>query len=229
MVDKTITRTDLLNFLVEKYDLRTYLEIGLQDRTQNFDKIKCREKVSVDPDPNAGATWEMTSDEFFRMMESVKECEAIPTKSYSGLNAEVMTSRYWHPFDLVFIDGMHTAEQVKKDFENALKVLSPSGWVVIHDCNPLNEEHTIVPRPTERGHWNGDVYKFAAWFGIDHNWVRVTVDIDNGCMVYSHRDNLGSPHPLQVPDISWEEFNKNKDRFLNLRTWDEFVKIYNGK
>src|SRR5687768_13438612 len=97
------TRTDLLNHLAERYDLQAYLEIGLQDGTQNFDKIKCHKKISVDPDPKAGADYEMTSDEFFKYRMD----------DYEGTPFE---------FSLIFIDGMHTAEQVKKDFENALKI-----------------------------------------------------------------------------------------------------------
>jgi hypothetical protein len=190
------TRTDLLNHLAEKYNLQRYLEIGVQNTVQNFDKINCKYRVCVDPDPAAGATFQMTSDEFF-------DCEPE-----AG-------------FDLIFIDGMHTAEQVKKDFENALKVLlSPNGFIVLHDCNPLKEEHTIVPRPTKTGHWNGDVYKFAgrlSSFEFFH-----TIDIDNGCGVFKDVDN--QLFPLR-PEFDWEYFDKNRKELLNLISWDEFIKL----
>src|SRR5690606_11871232 len=80
------TRTDLLNHLAEKYSLERYLEIGVQVPALNFDKINCPYKIGVDPDPNASALHCVTSDEFF---------------SYNK-----------DQFDLIFIDGLHTAEQV---------------------------------------------------------------------------------------------------------------------
>lgn len=194
----TVTRTDLLNHLAKKYNLQAYLEIGVQVPELNFDKIICKQKVGVDPDPAARATWCMTSDEFFE------------SESYLGIMP-----------DLVFIDGLHTAEQVKKDFNNALKILSPNGFIVLHDCNPQKEEHTIVPRPTKTGHWNGDVYKFAVAFTGYAALVRVTVDIDNGCMVYQKRMN--TQPEFSTSEIKWEAFDKNRKMLLNLISWEEFL------
>jgi hypothetical protein len=193
------TRTDLLNHLAEKHGLISYLEIGVQDPKQNFDKIICPQKVSVDPDPKSGATWQMTSDEFFA------------GEFYLGIQP-----------DLVFIDGLHTAEQVRKDFENALKILSLGGFIVLHDCNPEKEEHTIVPRPTKTGHWNGDVYKFAATIGR----AKHTIDIDNGCMIV-YGNHVYVPKPQRsfyldrFPD--WQTFSSNRIGLLNLISWDEFI------
>ena len=198
-----MTRTDLLNHLIQKHGLTCYLEIGLQDAKQNFDKIQCEYKVSVDPDPKAGAMYEHTSDDFFYFWQ--------PNEDDT-----------YERFDLIFIDGLHTAEQVKKDFENALQVLTPNGFIVLHDCNPLKEEHTIVPRPTERGHWNGDVYRFAS--ALLHKG-KYTVDIDNGCMVCpGTRDKY---QILHMPFSTWELFNNWRRELLNLISWDEFVKLNN--
>lgn len=192
------TRTDLLNHLAEKYNLQRYLEIGVQDPAQNFNKIICKEKWSVDPNPAAKATHCETSDDFFE------------------------TTSIGPHYDLIFIDGLHTAEQVKKDFENALKILSPNGFIVLHDCNPEKEEHTIVPRPTERGHWNGDVYKFASSVvaPIPGKKKKLTVDIDNGCMVVP---NFGGYWLIDAP--SWEFFNSHRKDLLNLISWEEFIKL----
>src|SRR5690606_5184892 len=155
--NKMPNRTDLLNHLATKYDLKRYLEIGVQNPDINYYKIVCPYKTGVDPDPRADATYRMTSDRFFEFTTNT--------------------------FDLIFIDGLHTAEQVGKDFENSLKILSPKGFIVLHDCNPEKEEHTIVPRPTPTGHWNGDVYKFACRLSDPENMFH-TVNIDNGCGVF---------------------------------------------
>lgn len=196
------TRTDLLNFLAEKYNLQRYLEIGVQVPELNFDRIICNYKVGVDPNPQAHATFCMTSDEFFQ----------------TGFDRLYVNTDWETKFDLIFIDGLHTAEQVKKDFENAMKILSPNGFIVLHDCSPLKEEHTIVPRPTERGHWNGDVYKFAVSFK-DSPYVS-TVDIDNGCMVIQFKAGL---EWTKVDYIAWEFFDEYRKELLHLISWDEFI------
>jgi hypothetical protein len=191
------TRTDLLNHLAETYDLQRYLEIGVQVPELNFDKIKCPIKVGVDPDPASKAWFNVTSDVFFSM---------VLADQYMGGG----------DYDLIFIDGLHTAEQVKKDFENALKVLSPDGFIVLHDCNPLKEEHTIVPRPTKTGHWNGDVYKFAARLSLP----KITVDIDNGCLVFK---NTCVPYEREVP-TAWSLFDRFRHELLNIISWNEFYR-----
>lgn len=227
-------RTDLLNHLATKYNLKRYLEIGVQNPMQNFDKIICEYKVSVDPDPNAHASYCKTSDDFFEMMSEYRHLDSIqivteaPMYEVSIVDGEhapgfsKINSLYTPTeFDLIFIDGLHTAEQVKKDFENALKVLSPNGFIVLHDCNPLKEEHTIVPRPTPTGHWNGDVYKFA--IGIDKAHA-LTVDLDNGCLVFSNFKSLMSVVYKPV-NTGWDFFDLNRKTLLNLISWDEFVKL----
>jgi SAM-dependent methyltransferase len=203
-------RTDLLNHLAEKYKLERYLEIGVQVPELNFDRIKCKYKVGVDPDSDifsdTGDIYPATSDFFFA---EISEDLGFRDKK----------------FDLIFIDGLHIAEQVKKDFENALKILSPNGFIVLHDCNPEKEEHTIVPRPTERGHWNGDVYRFALALAKEDALDVDTVDIDNGCMVISRAAGTQVyivPEPTYKP---WNEFDKNRKELLNLISWDEFIGI----
>ena len=187
-------RTDLINHLINKHGLRRYLEIGLQNAEINFDKIQCGDKTSVDPDSKANASHCMTSDVFFKLKND-------------------------KPYDLIFIDGLHTAEQVKKDFENALKVLSPDGFIVLHDCNPLKEEHSIVPRPTERGHWNGDVYKFACELGLYKESYK-TVDIDNGCGVWHSKEQYQG---FNLDPPQWAAFDKDRNYYLNLISWDDFT------
>lgn len=228
------TRTDLLNHLAVKYNLNSYLEIGVQVPELNFDKIICKSKIGVDPDPKARATFCKTSDDFFEFIldyqhldriqlvtkAPVYEVSIVPggnAPAFSWLDSLFAQTK----FDLIFIDGLHTAEQVRKDFNNALKVLSPNGFIVIHDCNPIKEEHTIVPRPTPRGIWNGDVYKFASTLGVNDGYC--TVDIDNGCGVF--RNGIEEYEPFYPPPIFWNYFNENRKELLNLISLDEFVSI----
>ena len=114
---KDIFRWDLIQFLINKYDYSTYLEIGC-DKNQSFSKIKIPYKVGVDP--ISGGTIRKTSDDFFK---SNKE-----------------------KFDIIFIDGLHHYEQVIVDINNALSVLNDNGHILVHDCLPRTIAHQAIPR-----------------------------------------------------------------------------------
>jgi len=114
---KDIFRWDLIQFLINKYDYSTYLEIGC-DKDQSFSKIKISHKVGVDP--ISGGTIRKTSDEFFKN------------------NKE--------KFDIIFIDGLHHYEQVIVDINNALSVLNDNGHILVHDCLPRTIAHQAIPR-----------------------------------------------------------------------------------
>lgn len=61
-------------------------------------------------------------------------------------------------FDVVFIDGLHTYEQVRRDVINAINCLEDNGWVVLHDMLPRDWIEHHVPM-VARGAWTGDVWK----------------------------------------------------------------------
>lgn len=184
--------TDLLNALIEKYNLKSYLEIGVQNPANNFDKVKCGVKVGVDPDLAIipGVIYGGTSDQYF---DAVKPCK--------------------QNFDLAFIDGDHTKEQVKKDFENCLLHLSDSGFIVIHDVLPENEAGTIVPRQTKV--WWGDVYKWAMT-ARNYSGIRfVTFNIDNGCMLV-WKDETAEPYTNYVGPCDWHVYQSIGKVLLNV-------------
>ena len=211
-----MTRTDVLNHLAEKYKLKRFLEIGVQNPAQNFDKIKCEYKVSVDPDPNAHASFCMTSDKFFSLTD-----DDLHDYGWASLfKVHGKKDHYWSQFDLVFIDGMHTAEQVEKDFDNAIKVLSRDGWVCVHDCSPEREEFTHVPRD-KTGSWNGDVFKWAmsTW----HN--KMTVDVDNGVLIFCNNWPDINIQELKPEFRTWEYFDAHRKELLNLITYEEFISL----
>jgi hypothetical protein len=102
----------------------TYLEIGVESgytyNNVHFDKNK---KTGVDPDPkcNDSSIVKCTSDDFFEK-DSLQK------------------------YDVIFIDGMHHAEYVLKDFNNSIKVLNDNGSIFIDDIIPLNyNEQLKIP------------------------------------------------------------------------------------
>lgn len=175
--------TQLLNYLIERYGLKSYLEIGVQNPANNFDKINCKYKEGVDPEiKRRGDLFDMTSDKYF---------DFIPEHRF---------------FDLIFIDGDHTKEQVKRDFENSLRCLNQNGFIVIHDTLPLNEQGTRVPRETKQ--WWGDVYKFAFELNLYPGIDFCTYDFDNGCTVVWKTDKDLSI--MQLPEVDYEFYLNNK-------------------
>ncbi len=126
-------RIALVNLLLSEKDDPAYLEIGCASNNL-FDSVHALNKVGVDP--AAGGTIRETSDKFFDTNK--------------------------RNFDVVFIDGLHTYEQVRRDVVNSLQCLNDGGWIAIHDMLPRNwiEHHT--PDVTRSGDtWTGDVWKVA--------------------------------------------------------------------
>ncbi len=103
------TRTAMVNYACSVTNAKSYLEIGCK-KNVTFDTIPVLHKVGVDRE--MGGTIRMTSDEFFAQ------------------NKET--------FDVIFIDGLHTYEQVHRDISNALNALNKGGMIVLDDMLPLN-------------------------------------------------------------------------------------------
>jgi hypothetical protein len=194
-------RYDIINHFIRTRGYTSYLEIGVQRPSQCFDKIICEHKEGVDPDCSSQATHIMTSDEFF-----ASTCE----RTYS----------------VIFIDGYHSASQVEKDVQNALKFLNPNGVIILHDCLPKTEKEQLPEM--QSGDWTGDVWK--AWIKIRYGiiWRSYTINTDHGCGVIDTSQtcphnilNFGMGERLMPPvaeeDMTWAWFCENKDWALSVR------------
>lgn len=195
------TRMDLLNYLISRYNLTSYLEIGCAGN-DCFNAVKCPKKVGVDP--LAGGTHRMTSDQFF----------AINKDS----------------FDLIFIDGLHWSEQVLKDVQNSLKALTPKGLMVLHDCNPPTEIEGRWPNPYEHPYpfhpnWNGDVWKAVLNLRGMLMLDLAVGDFDSGCGVIQRRPNTD---PIKLPkiytNITYQQFDANRAKWLRLMSFNNLKK-----
>ncbi len=141
-------------------DPQRYLEIGC-DSGIVLKASSCPHKVGVDP--GRGGTIRTTSDAFF-----------------AGNTDQ---------FDLVFIDGLHEYEQVKRDIYNSLKVLSGNGAILLHDCLPLSYQAQTVPSIAGHGDWNGDVWKAIAEVKQDPDVDLRVITVDHGVGLLLPRAN----------------------------------------
>jgi hypothetical protein len=124
-------RIALVNLLVSRKADCAYLEIGCA-ANDLYDSVPALNKVGVDP--QNGGNVRKTSDDFFQTNESC--------------------------FDVIFIDGLHTYGQVRKDIINSIKFLKQGGWIAFHDMLPRSWMEHNVPY-LGLGPWTGDVWKVA--------------------------------------------------------------------
>ncbi len=207
-------RSEVINYLIKKYNLKSYLEIGVYRTKKNFDLIKCPLKIGVDPAVSAPCIYRETSDEFFEK----NEMKGLVDQLDSG---EPRLSVSKQKFDVIFIDGLHHAAQVQKDFDNSLKCLNEGGFILLHDTNPKEQKYIIVPRRGSKGRWNGDVYRFMFKLHKEYDVDFRTLDFDsNGLTVV--KSKKGALHIIEFPGDNWETFAAHRNAVLKICTSREF-------
>lgn len=150
-----MNRTEIIQKYINDRGAKRYLEIGCF-RNENFNKIKVDHKESVDPDPEANATHQMTSDEYF--------------------------SSHNDKFDVIFIDGLHEHRQVYRDVCNALMHLNPKGVIIMHDCMPKNEKMQIWDNKShQHEEWTGDTWKAYYKLYKELAYLVYVIPEDYGC------------------------------------------------
>lgn len=206
-------RDELINYLLSKSvdENPAYLEIGVRNPAVNFDKINCKTKYSVDPGiefKENPVDFKFTSDVFFHKLS----------------NGEILSKDL--KFDVIFIDGLHLAEQVERDIINALKFIKNNGFIVLHDCNPpseyhAREEHLFTLSPA-RNTWNGTVWKAFYKMRFNTNISCFCIDSDWGIGVI-HKSNIVEPLKENInPFFEYKTFEKHRKVSLNLMNFDEF-------
>jgi len=202
-------RYDILNYLIERWGYKNYLEIGVADG-QCYREIECDNKTWVDPSPlkeiKGGTGIYMPSDEaFVAFQDEGKE------------------------FDIIFIDGDHRYQQVLKDIDSSLTALAPGGTIVMHDCNPQSERAQL-PRPTY-GDWNGDVWKaFVEKRGeLRHTHIMSTINTDQGLGIirrlkdFSLVSSIVTFKKEKAEKLSYEFLTKHRWEALHLLSVENFV------
>jgi glycosyltransferase involved in cell wall biosynthesis len=191
----------------------TYLEIGVETGyTYNNVHFLNENKTGVDPDPKCDNSTivKCLSDDFFETNNEDKR------------------------FDVIFIDGMHHAENVLRDFSNSIRVLNENGSIFIDDIIPLNHNEQLkIPQRhyyendilKYREEWTGDVWKTIYYLLVHHQ--------DNLTISYYYNINYrGIAHiklqnldrNLEVSDTALVEIDKYEyfadfNHYLELLTY----------
>lgn len=199
-------RFQILNALLATTEQRRYLEIGVRNPADNFDKIDADFKVSVDPgleSPVNRATYPLTSDEFFAQV----------------FEGRIVLER--DRFDVIFLDGLHLANQVYRDIQNALRLVAAVGFVVIHDCNPPTVHHAredFAEQGPATHFWNGTSWKAYQRFRTESDKKCFVVDVDWGVGVIVNHDE--DPSYRLAADLNpfyeYRCFDRHRKLILNL-------------
>ena len=189
-------RWDMIEYLIKKNNYKKYLEIGC-DQNQLFSRINIQNKVGVDP--VSGGNVRETSDSFFEK------------------NREM--------FDIIFIDGLHIYEQVKRDILNSIKYLNDEGVILIHDCLPDSMAKQAVPR--YKMQWNGDVWKAIVDLRQNADLEIFTCEIDQGIGIIKKNKNtsiLKIDKPIEK--LKFKDYYKNYKNYMRIISLEEFKKKF---
>jgi hypothetical protein len=195
--DKNLTRSFIINNIIQRKKYETYLEIGC-DKNILFNSVKIKKKVGIDP--VAGGNIRMTSDEFFKNNDDT--------------------------FDLIFIDGLHQYDQVKKDVYNALKFLNKNGVILLHDCMPTSFIRQTPKRSSNI--WNGDVWKNIVEFRTLEKIDTYTIYADQGIGLILKRKNRNKLL-LNIDNfnkLKFKDYYKNYKLFLNIIYFKNLYKLF---
>lgn len=205
-------RFDIINYLLASLKRETvYLEIGVRNPAINFDKINANKKYSVDPGleyEENPVDFKLTSDAFF-----------------DGLRSGTILKKDM-VFDVIFIDGLHLAEQVVRDIFNARDFIKEDGFIVLHDCNPPSEWHAREEHKYEISpamyDWNGTTWKaFYKWRQrMPHNIC--CIDTDWGVGIISKNKVLSQDIPPENPFYEFNVLHKHRKQAFGLVSFEEF-------
>jgi len=194
--DDKPNRSQIIQTIIDYKKYKSFLEIG-SFSNELFDKVKIDNKVGVDP--VSGGSVRMTSDEFFKK------------------NKEF--------FDLVFIDGLHHYEQVKKDINNSLSFLKKDGVILLHDCLPSNVFDQAVPRCTYK--WNGDVWKaiVEARCRLDIDTYTCYADYGIGIILKRANRNILSLENKNFNKLKFKDYFNNYRSYMNIVSHESLLKL----
>lgn len=226
-------RTQAINQCVSMFNNCMYLEIGVASGG-NFKQITAPRKVGVDPKPAAPDVAAIISSG-----EGVQYYPVTSDLFFSSLKDYILPNGQKVIFDVIFIDGLHTYEQVYRDINNSLPLLNDDGVILVHGCKPSNAYCAIGDfkqfqearknDPTISRAWTGDVYKAIVRLRSTRKDVHVFVlDCDYGVGIITKcnaQSNI-SISEVAVESLTYEELASNFEMYLNLKPSSYFNEYF---
>ncbi len=225
-----MNRLKAILLLMKYKKLKNYLEIGVFnghiffrikskfkiaiDPYFTFDKLRIVGKLFLNPYNVFNKYYKKTSDHFFENDSS-----------------SIFTNKQ---IDISLIDGMHEYDYSKRDVENVLNHLSKDGVIIMHDCNPITKAASCSfeqwGEVNYKGIWNGDVWKTIVYLRSTRSDLNVFVlDCDYGLGFISKSLSPNKLLPYtekQIREMEYEDLEKNRDEFLNLKSPNYFYEFF---
>ncbi len=214
--NKNPSRTEIINFILSQFNRETlYLEIGVRNPDDNFNHIKAAVKYSVDPGveyEENPVDFKLASDAFFKKLR----------------NSEILSDKM--KFDVIFVDGLHLADQVDRDVINAMNFIKEDGFIVLHDCNPPTEWHArsdfSYGNTPAHGNWNGTTWKAFLKWRSNPLVQSCCIDSDWGVGVLSRKHSLGDPLETKSQFYEYKELEAHRKTYLNLLDFEDFKRLF---
>jgi len=195
----------IINGLIARMGYQTYLEIGVRQSEKNFDLVTAKLKHGIDINPDAHATFTMTSDAFF--------------EGGHGLPA----------YDLIYVDGDHRELPSLRDLAHAVDRLTPNGTVVCDNILPWDVDST---RPTANcDAWKSFAYLRMSRPDL---WM-CALDIPFGLgVIRDGRQALFVPQETRYhvfqrdPAVDFYFYLHYRDRLMNVVSESDFWKLAEG-
>ncbi|CAM9716373.1 unnamed protein product [Chrysoparadoxa australica] len=217
-----MTMTKLLTELQDMFNYESYLDIGC-DEGETFELMKKMMEadngraLGVREDGDKGATYEMSSDDFF-----------------AEYGAQHSITEEKDKFDLVLISGAHELTQVRRDLENSLLWLREGGTILLSRCNPRTLAMAApFPQPFDAS-WNGDVFRAVVELRQNPSLNVAVGDFDYGCGVIKVEVNSQPLVVKQLPQHwlkglvtydEWAWFKRNRRTLLRLLNKDDLIEF----
>ena len=203
-----------------------YLEIGVF-HGQSLFSVCAKYKFGIDP-------------KIFLSPNPLKDYIKKILARYRGIRLFEMTSDHFfetrsgllikHGIDVAFIDGLHTYEQSLRDVLHCLDFLDEQGFIVMHDCNPMNRDAAVVAPSKEFvaiGHpdgnnvkWCGDVWKTIVNLRSTRTDLDICVldcDCGVGLIKKAKPKNTLNISRERIQNMEYDDLAANRAELLNLK------------
>jgi hypothetical protein len=175
-----LTRAQLVSTILATIGGARYLEVGVS-RGATFFAVPCEAKVAVDP---------------YFQFDIVAASAEHPNSTFHSLTSDAyFGGSIEGPFDAIFLDGLHTGDQIIRDFLNATRHLAQGGVILVDDVRP-NSYLSSLPDQAK------SMRSKQALGDPDNSWMgdvfRVIPFIQSYCQAFSYATPLEQSNVLVI-------------------------------
>lgn len=206
-------RSEVVQLFLDQFESPSYLEIGVA-RGETFHAVAAARKVAVDP---------LFQFDVLKHETRTIRFHSVPSDTYFGEIAQPEDR-----FDVIYIDGLHTAEQTLRDLINAQHFLKAEGVIIIDDVWPSSfvaairdlDQHKLVREclNEQSPAWMGDVFKLLYFIDTFMQQFTLRIINDNFGQAVMWRQRRQTVCDRTLLDVSMKTFT-------NLICDGEFQKI----